>query len=516
MRTTKLQPRAALPVGTIALVLFMMLFAVLAGTATALAGRVATAAFAGLACGAVALMLPMRWLVIALVVLSFIVAGQLTYFAHFDKAIWFPFLLGALLLVRFPLDRMQAGVQSARERGANPKAPEAITFFLSVFFAALVASTLINASPFLQIFVSSKEYLFLWGLYLVLAAGLVKPELVIRIWAALPWLMLLQLPLIIYQRFVVLPSRIGMGAAWDAVVGAFGGDQLGGGASGAMGLFCVIGIVTVVARWRQALIPGWQALLLGFSGILSIGLAEIKFMILLLPIAFGLLLVRELVRRPIRALLLITIAVVLSVGILLAYKYQYGQHPKHRQTTREYVEAMFKQNADPDFVNMRTHQIGRIASIVFWYREHDISDPMHLLLGHGAGSSRTGVFVIGEAQKHYIFQLTRSAVGILLWETGLIGTLSYIAMLGLAYLTLFRQSGEPWRTAESRSTLASMAVAIAMLAASIPYDTGLMLGHQMQVLLILCLGFAAMMNGRRAIPGTSVATAGPRSARDCM
>lgn len=504
MRVARFQPQAALPYGTIVLIMFLLVFAVLAGIATALAGVWATALFGGLVLGLVALSLPLPWLVVGLVVLSFLIAGQLEYFAHFSKAFWFPFLLGALLLVRFPLDSMMRGYRTAEARDAEPHAPAAAKFLIVLYFSTLFASTLINASPPMQIFVSSKEYLFLWGLYLVLAAGLIKPEMVARIWNLLPWLMLLQLPLVIYQRFVVMPSRMGLGAAWDAVVGAFGGDPFRGGASGAMGLFCVMGIVTVLARWRERLMPGWQALLLGLAGLLCIGLAEIKFMVLLLPIAIAMLFMRELAHRPVRALAMMSMGLVMAAGIMYAYRLQYT-HKEMIQTQQEYVDKIVKAgNLDTDFVNMRTTQIGRVASIVFWYRKHSIEAPLHLLLGHGAGASRVGALVVGEAAKPYPFQITRSAIGILLWEVGLIGTFAYVGLLCAAYLMLLRQSREVWRSAEARSTLASMAVAVAMLIASIPYDTGVMAGHQMIVVLMLCLGYAVMMNRRSGIAGEPV------------
>jgi hypothetical protein len=173
---------------------------------------------------------------------------------------------------------------------------------------------------------------------------------------------------------------------------------------------------------------------------------------------------------------------------------------------KEYFELMFKESMDPDFVNMKTRQIGRVASIVFWNHEHDSADPLHMLLGHGAGSSREGAMVVGEAQKRYVFQLTRSSIGIFLWETGLIGTLAYMAMLGSAFLALLRQSGQMWRSVESRVTLTSMAVAVAVLAASVPYDVSLMTGHQIVLLLMLCLGYAAMTNGQRTPTDAIVAT----------
>jgi hypothetical protein len=302
--------------------------------------------------------------------------------------------------------------------------------------------------------------------------------------------MLVQLPIVLYQRFVVMPRRTGA-APFDAIVGAFGGDPMGGGASNTMGLFCVVGIIIVVSRWRSGLMRGGFAILLSSAGFICIALAEIKFMVLLLPVAFAALYRKDILRRPLQSFVMIFISTVLAAGVLFAYKTQYDSL-RRQQTISEYFERMFRGNTDADFVNMQTGQIGRVASVVFWYREHSIGDPASMLLGHGSGSSRVGGMVVGEAAKNYAFQITRSAIGILLWEVGLIGTLAYLSMLVAGYRVLDRKSVNLDYTAEERSTFASMSVAMVVFLASIPYSTDMMSAHQMQILLMLCLGFATI------------------------
>lgn len=470
-------------------------FAVLAGAGTALIGPMAAAAFAAMLLGIAALFLPIRWLVVGLVLVSFLITGQLIYFARIDKALWFPFLVGALMLVRFPLDRMQRGHRPLHEAEVPPRTPAGIKVFIALYMATLFSSTLFNGVPPLQMLVSFKEYLFLWGLYLVLAAGLVRPAFVLRIWAVLPWLMLLQLPLIAYQRFVVAPSRQNIGAAWDAVVGAFGGNPMAGGSSGAMGLFCVVMILVVIARWRAGLLPFWQALVLVLSGLLGIGLAEIKFAVLLLPIGFTLLFLREFARRPLQGLVAVAVGTALAGAILVGYQAQYGRADKG-ESTEEYFESMFSSSTDANFVNLRTREIGRVAAIRFWADKHGLDDPMRLFIGHGAGASRVGETVVGDAAKPYPFNISRSALAMLLWETGLIGAGAFVAMMAAAWWSLFRLSADARLDPPSRVAASSMAVAVVLFAAGLPYNTDLLYSHQVQVMLMLCMGFAAMMNGR--------------------
>jgi len=479
----------------IALIAFLLLFAILSGAATAFAGQIGVFIFGGLVLGAVALLLPLRWLVITLVFMSFVVAGQLTYFAGVEKANWIPYLMGLLLLVRFPIDAMQqhskGTVRAAEPSGAILGARLSIWLYM----ATLLASTLINASPPFQAVLGSKDLLFIWGLYVVLAAGLIKPGLVERIWLALPWLMLLQLPLILYQRFVVAAGRL-TAAPWDAVVGAFGGNPDGGGASGAMGTFCVIGMVTVVSLWRSGLIPGWQAILLSVAGLLGIMLAEVKFMILLLPVAFFLMSARELVRNPVKALMAIISGFALAFAILIIYSQLYTDRGGRSQTFQEYATNMIEANLDPNYVAPKRNQLGRVTSIVFWYQKHSMREPSSLLIGHGIGSSRRSLSYIGEAQKPYALNLGRTSFTLLLWEVGIIGTAAYLALHCFAYFALFRMSGDPTRSTRSRVVLASMAVAIVMLAAGIPYTSDLLGTYQIQVILMLCLGYM-VVSGRR-------------------
>lgn len=495
MQRLRATPQASGLGALLGVVLAGGVFAMLAGLGTALAGPMAAAMFSAIVLGITALFLPIRWLVVALVLLSFVITGQLIYFARIDKALWFPFLTGALLLVRFPLDRMQRGRIAGDTAVALPASSGAMRFFIVLYFCTLAASTAFNLIQPMQLLVSSKEYVFMWGLYLVLAAGLVRPELVSRVWALLPWLMLIQLPLIVYQRFVVAPSRQGIGAAWDAVVGVFGGNPQGGGSSGAMGLYCVVGMMTVLARWRRGVMPGWQALILAVSGLLGIALAEIKFAVLLIPVAFGLLFLREFARRPLRGLVAILVGFSLAFGVLVAYKAQYGRSD-NGQTMGEYFEGMFSSSTDADFVNLKTREIGRVAAITFWASRHGIDDPLHLFVGHGAGASRIGDLVVGDAAKGYPFNIARSALAILLWEVGLIGALAYVGLLAATYLRLFRQSLDSRLDADVRATCGSMAVAVVMFAAGLPYNTDLLFSHQIQVLLMMCMGYAAMMNVR--------------------
>jgi hypothetical protein len=193
----------------LAVLLVGALFAVLAGAGTALAGPLAAAVFSALILGLVAMFMPLHGLVAGLVIATFLITGQMIYFGRIDKALWFPFVLGALMWVRYPLDHILGRVTAVN---ATPQTPGLVKVLIGLYFATLVASTAFNLIAPLQLFVSIKEYAFLWSLYVVLAAGLIRPEFVTRIWTALPWIMPLQIPVLLFQRFVIAPTRRGVWA----------------------------------------------------------------------------------------------------------------------------------------------------------------------------------------------------------------------------------------------------------------------------------------------------------------
>jgi hypothetical protein len=175
---------------------------------------------------------------------------------------------------------------------------------------------------------------------------------------------------------------------------------------------------------------------------------------------------------------------------------------------------MFIAQADTTLVNERNRTMGRAEALAFWYKQQKGSDPISILVGHGAGASRIAMTFIGESQAKYVQRLARSTLAILLWETGLIGTFAYLGMLGFAWLTLMSKSRDPGRSAESRATLQSMSVAIVMLAASLPYDQNLLFSYHLQLLLLTSMGYAAMIDRPYAMTGrenAALTSAGGRS-----
>ncbi|HEY0846539.1 MAG TPA: hypothetical protein VGE12_14305 [Noviherbaspirillum sp.] len=475
-----------------------LLFAAASGAGVAIFEATGVAVVLGIAVGAVSLFMPLQRLIALLLLAAFLLMGQLLYFARIKEALWIPFLLGLVLLMRYPAELIRRSSRKSMQPSIMPAQSPAVSLLLAAYFAIVIGGTLIHLNSPMQIFVSAKEYFFLWGLYLVIAAGLVSPGMLQRIWHLLPWLLPLQVPLVLYQRFVVADRRAveNLGAKWDAVVGAFGGNPDSGGSSGAMGLFVVFAITLVITRWREGQVRTAHCAVIVLSGLAAILLAEVKFAVFILPVAIAVASSREFVTRPMAAVAWTVVAASLAGGLFLAYKAQYSnayQDAKHGG----YMESVFSASADPDFINLSTREIGRTAAIKFWATQQTHS--VDMLVGHGMGASRKGSMVTGDVAARWPFHIARSALAILLWETGILGTAAFIFALVAAGVRARRLAVSKTIPRTEQSVLAACAAGLVMLIFELPYNTDMFYSPQIQILLMLMLGQIAVSGGRTAL-----------------
>ena len=113
------------------------------GTGLAVGNVYFAAAVTGVVCAIPLLLMPIEYVLWGGWILTFLMAGQLQYFAHIDKAFWLPYLFGLFLFVRLPIDLM------TRRTSAGPAISTAnsVKTWILIFFAIAIFSTAINASP---------------------------------------------------------------------------------------------------------------------------------------------------------------------------------------------------------------------------------------------------------------------------------------------------------------------------------------------------------------------------------
>jgi len=428
--------------------------------------------------------IPLRFLFWLLVIVTFWLAGPIQYFGHIQKIFWLPYLLGALLMGR------ALATQLFKKRNNSPaiQGDTALPVFktlLWIWLLGLIASSLFNAASPFQVLLSMKEYLFLWGGGLVLAWGLINPEAVDRIFRHSVWFLLAQFPVILYQRFVVAAKRIGP-SSWDSVVGLMSGDPEGGGASATMALVVILIMVYHLAAWRHGRCRLPLLLLVIGLGLASIMLAEVKFAVLLIPVAFAMVYGRHIIRRPLFGISFLVVALAMGYLIVLAYQSQFaGNGSKASRSVDAYVEEVIERNSGGDQINTLTGEMGRIAALKFWWTNHSLAEPLHVVMGHGIGASRIGM-VEGEIAKRFRFEVGRSTLVILLWEGGILAATCLVAMLGFAAIRGF-VAAQQATTPEQKVIMTTAAIGLAITLLMTPYGPDLFSVSQAQLLAILLI-----------------------------
>lgn len=421
-----------------------------------------------------------------LVVATFVLVGPVQYFGRIGKVFWLPYLVGFFLLARAVMSILFA-TRKANFRSAGLSAFEIL---LILFSLILIGSTALNLSPVMQVLLAAKEYFFLWGAWFVLIGGFVAVRSLDRLWAWMPWFLLLQFPSVLYQRFFIASNRAGA-ASWDAVVGLFGGDQDSGGASGAMAMCAVIAIAFAITHWRRNLMPGWKVVLTGVLGLATIMLAEVKIAIVLIPLAVFLIYGRELARRPLQTIAMLTAALFASLAVVYVYQSQFTTTAtKAGRSLDAYVLDIIEKNSQVDYVDPITYQMGRVGALTFWWKEQRAYDPLPLILGSGIGASRLGQ-VKGEAAKRYNFDIERSSAAILLWDSGLLGLLTLVGALIAGTLVAFRLSRQS-ADASDAATLQAIGVGLTIVVLTFPYGPDFIRVPQFQLFVILMLARVAL------------------------
>lgn len=431
------------------------------------------------------LVLPTRLLFYLIVLIIYVAVGQLQYFARIDKAFWIPYLLGLFLYLRLLAQqinqpRSQASPKQARSGAAALAA-------CGLFIVTAAVSSLFSGVEPLQWLVAGKEYFFLWSVLLAFLLRAVEPDDFDRLLGLVPWFLALQIPAVLYQRFVIVPGRSG-DSVFDAVVGLFGGDPQSGGASGAMAVFSLVVTGFMLQGWRAGRLSTLRALGTVVLALAPLLLAEVKILLVLLPVVLMLVFGADLLRRPLQALAALLAGALLMVATLWAYQTQFtSDKTAQGKSLAGYVEVMIERNSDVTQIS-RYGEMGRIAALNLWWREQHVGDPTGFLIGHGLGATRVGGLVVGELAQKFRFRPGRSTLAVYLWETGVLGTFALIAGL-LAVVRL------GWRTArrpdrrEKAWLLRGAAGGLLLIVLAFPYNTDFVEVSQIQVLALLLMGY---------------------------
>lgn len=385
--------------------------------------------FTGGLIGLLFLFLPPQWLLSLLLGYVFLILGPLGSLANVDS-IWGPYImcLGLLFIAFF--ENVAGRKRAEVSRNKSNKFPPYI-WSLLVLLSVSFFSTL-NGNPNTYTLLISIRGLFLvWGVYFILSIPTFTPKFFRNVWIFLVTAGLLQLPMTIYQRFWVAPTRIDA-AKWDSVIGTFPGTNLIGD-SGGMAFFLISMAAITVSLWRHSQLGGFRTLFLAVLLIAPIMFGETKVSYILLPIMMTLIFRSELKRNPILFIVGVLIACVFVVGIFLTGKYlNYNeQNINHSINIEKEYEAIFGFSTNVDAY--ADGQMGRTTILSFWWHKNK-DDPFHLVLGYGLGSSAIGNSYASSGSEGWKYRPTSisfTGAGTLLWDTGILGLLAYIGIFFL-------------------------------------------------------------------------------------
>lgn len=464
--------------------LITLFVAVVCGYAIPIFGAIVPAVISAMVLCLVVLALPAPIVVLLMIVLVLLIVGQLIYFLGIQQAAWLPYLLLLLIACKVLVERLRF---TNRIETSQPLS--GISIVIGLFCLTFFLSGLANGTDFASLGVAAKNYVFPWFLTLLVASAVHQTSHLGSAWKFMLWMVIVQVPFALVQHFYYAKLRSGDNGL-DAVVGSFGGSIYSGGASGAMAVFLVFGIVLAAALFQGKQI-GWKILTgLVAAACATVALAEVKIFFIALPLGLILLFRWKLVANPAKTIGYGMIGAVLFSSLLLAYQQTSSSTLSKSGSMKWYVTHAMDSESDPYAFNPQTKELSRIGAILMWFRHNDLSDP-RLYVGHGPAASRESQTLgSGVAARKYAFTLTTSTASTLLWDVGLIGYLVYCALLLTAGLSALRIA--PGAPPKEKAALESIGV---MLLLGLPlslYNRDLIDSSAMQTLVAFWIGYVLL------------------------
>jgi hypothetical protein len=348
--------------------------------------------------------------------------------------------------------------------------------------------------------------------------GAVAPSTIDRVWKALLLFATFQFPMAAYQYLFVAQKRAtgeiqSTGAPpWDAVIGTFPGTDIGGGNSAAMGFFVLSMLLLSVALWREKRLSTGRALTVVMCALGSIALAEVKAIVLLIPVALGLLYRRELARHPAHALAALVGGVLIAGLLLFGYqKIHYETRvidPKAELANATVLDRLARAINPPDYEGSGD-ALNRVGNLARWRdQQAATTDIFRTLFGHGIGTTQYSNLEVGRLVRRFGPDIGRTSLVILLWETGIVGTLVFACLLGSGAWLSARLARDDRVPDLHRLFLRVGALLLFLLLLTLPYKNYAVRLTGIQLLMILMLG-QAFYWWRSTRPGGAAVSGAP-------
>lgn len=414
-----------------------------------------------------------------LIWLTYVVCGSVLYLTGNDKVIWLPYIVGLIFYLRL-IGQMLSSHQV--------RAPAGIILSILLFILYVIANSVFNFTAIPQVFVGYKAYIMFWSVALVIGLSSIHSDKLFGIWKIFITIASLQLIVCILQVVIVIPIRGGSNP-WDAIVGTFGGNPFSGGNSGGMAIFLVFVFSLILSLFKRQLISKKKALRYISFCLIPILFAEVKVVVLLLPIVVVWIYSSDIFKKAGQALSVFTLTAVLSIGILATYQSMHYSNSIDRNLS-ETIDYAFSGVTDHEkFYDTKTGQLGRITAIAFWANQIKYEPIEKLLFGYGIAMSRSKSSVFTSyLSSRFGVALDNSSLVVMLWELGIVGvSLLLIVLISTLKLALKLRKNKSIPLVH-RAFIESSGAGILLSIATLAYNKNLIDTPMGQLLLMWCIG----------------------------
>ena len=190
-----------------------------------------------------------------------------------------------------------------------------IMFFTILLIIVAIVSSIMNNNSLNLIAFGLKGYFQVIGLFFAICLLRWNDRRINRLPAALIAVGLLQLPFVMHQYFVLVPTRQNLGGgivAEDIVSGTMGGSLLGGGSNAVLSLVMITVISLIAGLYKNHRMRLLPALLLISVCALPLFVNANRAALLYLPLAYLIIFKDDVVKRPLRV-----IGTGLAMGLLV-------------------------------------------------------------------------------------------------------------------------------------------------------------------------------------------------------
>jgi hypothetical protein len=421
------------------------------------------------------------------------------YFPTFTQIRWliaaisfFLLLLALIKLITSPTNKMHVKV------GLNSTM---LITSLCLFLLSTLLSVLANQLAIGSSIVGFKNYFQMFGLSIGILAFISQQNSANQLFKYLIILGIIQIPFAIQQFIQFVPLRSSVEAAQhgvvavDVVSGTFGGAKLGGGRSANLALLSSILIVLMAAQWKFKMRSAISSIVLSLLFLLPMVFNEAKLFIVLLPIGLFLLFRENVLKNPFKVLAgAIGLAGILGL-LIIGYSLLPGAKSQQLNSFDKYYREIIEYNLGNH--GYGNSSLNRTTVYTFWYNENIARGNIkNAIFGYGLGSTNQSSIVSTKTlsnTKYRGYGIGLTTLSSLLWEIGLLGTLSVMAIIISAYYLAYKLQIK-WINTENWPYLRTAQIAVLMFSISMLHNNYFVSDLSYQTLLMLLLGYLLTMD----------------------